>query len=127
MPIPLKVTLITPVAGTTPATDGHFGYETFLVTFDPTTNANGTASGITDFTGTYSYLVEPVASDRIRTLLNLPTTGTAFGDASAQGTVPVSVPPSGSAGRASPASTRRSRPSRWRVTRANRSRASPSI
>src|SRR4029077_516690 len=31
----------------------------FTATFDPKTNANGSPSGITNFTGTYSYLIAP--------------------------------------------------------------------
>ena len=43
------------VAGITPAGDGM----NFTITFDPTRKANGTPSGIVNFTGTYSYLIAP--------------------------------------------------------------------
>jgi subtilisin-like proprotein convertase family protein len=48
-PIQLEVT------GIIPAGDGT----NFTVTFDPKTKADGTQSGITNFTGTYSYLIAP--------------------------------------------------------------------
>ena len=37
----------------------HDGYTSFVVTFDPNKQPNGSASGITNFTGTYSYLIAP--------------------------------------------------------------------
>ena len=37
----------------------HDGYTSFAVTFDPTKKPNGSASGILDFTGTYSYVIAP--------------------------------------------------------------------
>ena len=67
--IPLEVLSVTPVAssgiGPTPsgagsnATNPIFGYTEFTVVFSVTTQADGAASGITNYTGTYSYLVAP--------------------------------------------------------------------
>ena len=62
-PIPLKVLSVTPVKPpgyvTDPTQDGVDGYTTFLVTFNPDEMPNGSASGITNYTGTYSYVVAP--------------------------------------------------------------------
>lgn len=65
--VPLFVAAVTPISGDT------FGATSFQVTFDPTKNADGTTrTGNLDFTGTYSYLIKPGISDRIRSLVNAP-------------------------------------------------------
>src|SRR5262249_29732595 len=51
--IPLKVTSFAPTGGGTGPTTQ------FTAVFDPRTNADGSPSGITNFTGTYSYLIAP--------------------------------------------------------------------
>ena len=62
-PIPLMVTSVAPIQPpdyvTDPTLNGVDGYTKFLVTFDPDQKPDGSASGITDFTGTYSYVVAP--------------------------------------------------------------------
>ena len=55
-PISLYVIGVTPVPGTGSAAGG---YTQFTVTFDPAKLANNTPSGITNYTGTYSYLIAP--------------------------------------------------------------------
>ena len=44
------------------------GGNTFSVTFDPDHKPDGTASGITHYTGTYSYFIRPEITDLIRTV-----------------------------------------------------------
>ena len=53
--IPLRVTGVAPLDGMT-----------FEVNFNPTQRPDGTPSGITNFTGTYSYVVAPTITDTIR-------------------------------------------------------------
>ena len=61
--IGLRVLSVAPVPNLSdPLNDGTFGYTTFLVTFDPTNPNNGVATGV----GTYSYVIRPTLSDRIR-------------------------------------------------------------
>src|SRR5262249_27538016 len=57
--VPLRVTGIAPVAGSGVGPNNQFGYTHFTVTFDPNQKPDGWASGITNFTGTYSYLIAP--------------------------------------------------------------------
>ena len=57
--VPLQVLSVTPVASTGVGPDDKFGYTEFTVTFNPMRSAGGSPSGITNFTGTYSYLVVP--------------------------------------------------------------------
>ncbi len=61
--IPLLVTSVTPIAPpyyvTDPTQNGTDGYTNFMITFDPDENAKGKPSGITDYTGTYSYVILP--------------------------------------------------------------------
>ena len=61
--IPLMVTSVTPIQPpgyvTDPTQNGVDGYTTFLVTFNPDKKPDGSASGITNYTGTYSYVVAP--------------------------------------------------------------------
>jgi subtilisin-like proprotein convertase family protein len=57
------------VTGVTPTQSDAFGSTQFLITFDPTKNADGSArTAPIDFTGTYSYLVKPSIADRIRSI-----------------------------------------------------------
>ena len=60
---PLLVTGIAPVVPpyyvTDPTQDGKDGYTNFLVTFNPDKMPNGMASGISNYTGTYSYVIAP--------------------------------------------------------------------
>jgi len=62
-PVPLLVTGVAPLAPpyyvTDPTQDGQDGYRTFLVTFNPDKKPDGTASKITNYTGTYSYIIAP--------------------------------------------------------------------
>jgi subtilisin-like proprotein convertase family protein len=61
--IGLRVLTITPVPNLSdPLDDGTLGYTTFRVTFDPHDPSNGLMTGV----GTYSYVVRPTLSDRIR-------------------------------------------------------------
>ena len=57
--IPLRVTGISPITSSGVGPGNKFGFTQFRVTFDPNTKAGGGASGITNFTGTYSYLIAP--------------------------------------------------------------------
>ena len=57
--IPLLVTGVTPVLSSGVGPEGKFGYTEFTVTFDPTTLPDGSPSGITNYTGTYSYMILP--------------------------------------------------------------------
>jgi len=66
-PVPLFVTLVSPMPTGTRENNGEFGYTRWLINFDPTKNADGSSRGTNlDFTGTYSYLIKPSISDRIR-------------------------------------------------------------
>ena len=95
--VPLLVTAVKPVSTPgDPNNDGHFGYTTWLVTFDPTKNASGAASGITNFTGTFSYYIKPEVSDRIRSYQVLQTTQPPVNQGSQD--TPVTIPQSGSGG-----------------------------
>ena len=61
--IPLEVLGVAPIQPpdyvTDPTQNGTDGYTNFMVTFDPNFKPNGSPTGITDFTGTYSYVVAP--------------------------------------------------------------------
>ena len=61
--IPLEVLSVTPVASSGVGSSTNptkFGYTQFTIVFSVTTQADGsTPSGITNYTGTYSYLVAP--------------------------------------------------------------------
>ena len=58
--ISLDVLPVTPVAASGVGPDNKFGYTEFTVAFDPAKVAGGASgSGITNYTGTYSYLVTP--------------------------------------------------------------------
>ncbi len=57
--IPLLVTGVNPVASSGSGPGNSFGYTQFTVTFNPSKNSGGAASNITDYTGTYSYLIAP--------------------------------------------------------------------
>jgi len=59
----LRVLSIVPVPNfADPLDSGRFGYTTFKVTFNPVDPNNGVATGV----GTYSYVVRPNVTDRIR-------------------------------------------------------------
>ncbi len=63
--IGLRVTGITPVQDlSNPLDDGTLGYTTFRVTFDPHIPGTSIATGV----GTYSYIVRPNLSDRMRSV-----------------------------------------------------------
>ena len=57
--IPLDVLSVVPVASSGVGPDDKFGYTEFTVTFDPALQPGGGSSGITNYTGTYSYLITP--------------------------------------------------------------------
>ncbi len=61
--IPLLVTGVAPFAppdyDTDPTQDGTDGFENFIVTFNPNELPSGAASDITNYTGTYSYVILP--------------------------------------------------------------------
>ncbi len=63
VPIGLRVTDIVPLD------NGNFGATNFRVTFDPTDPSTGVPTGV----GTYSYIVRPNLSDRIRNVLGAGT------------------------------------------------------
>ncbi len=64
-PIGLRVTGITPVPNLAdPLDDGSRGYTTFRVNFDPHEPGTNLATGV----GTYSYIVRPNLSDRMRSV-----------------------------------------------------------
>ncbi len=61
----LRVLSIVPVPNfADPLDDGSHGYTTFKVTFSPVDPNNGVATGV----GTYSYVIRPNVSDRIRSV-----------------------------------------------------------
>ena len=61
--IPLLVTSVAPIVPpyyiTDPTQDGTDGYTNFLITFNPDQLPSGAPSGITNYTGTYSYVILP--------------------------------------------------------------------
>jgi len=57
--IPLQVLSVTPIASSGVGPDSKFGYTQFKVTFSTTTQPDGTPSGISNYTGTYSYMITP--------------------------------------------------------------------
>jgi len=59
--IPLQVLSVAPVAssGVGPNNSAKFGYTQFTVTFSTKTQPDGTPSGISNYTGTYSYMITP--------------------------------------------------------------------
>ena len=82
--------------------NNKFGYTEFTVTFDPTTHANGTLSGITNFTGTYSYAILPdgngtTISEPIRSFVATPVILPTIGPVASK-QVPLRVPTSGTGG-----------------------------
>ena len=100
--IPLKVTSFAPTGGgSSPATQ-------FTATFDPKTKADGTPSGITNFTGTYSYLIAPddgqghVIAAPIQAYVTTPVAKPVIGPI-ASTNVPLPIPSSGTGGSGTPA------------------------
>ncbi len=75
-PIPLLVTSVAPMPPpyyvTDPTQDGTDGFRTFIINFDPTKLPSGASSGITDFTGTYSYVVVPDGGGTTPTVISSP-------------------------------------------------------
>ena len=57
--IPLDVVSVTPITSSGVGPDNKFGFTRFTVVFDPADTATGGASGIVNYTGTYSYMVTP--------------------------------------------------------------------
>ncbi len=57
--VPLQVLSVTPVPSSGVGPDSKFGYTEFTVTFDPTTRPDDSPSDITNYTGTYSYMILP--------------------------------------------------------------------
>ena len=57
--VPLEVLTVTPVTASGVGPDDKFGYTRFKVTFSVNSQPGGASSGITNYTGTYSYLVAP--------------------------------------------------------------------
>ena len=100
--IPLAVLSVEPVLSSGVGPDNRFGYTEFTVTFDPTTNTDGTPSGITNFTGTYSYAVLPDGNgtaiiEPIRSFVATPVTLPTLGPIASRD-VPLRVPTSGTGG-----------------------------
>ena len=74
----------------------------FTVTFDPTTQPDGTPSGITNYTGTYSYMILPdgngtAISSPIRSFVDTPVILPTIGPVASK-QVPLRVPTSGTGG-----------------------------
>ncbi len=100
--ISLAVLSVKPVLSSGVGPNHRFGYTEFAVTFDPTTNADGTPSGITNYTGTYSYAVLPDAngaaiSEPIRSFVATPVILPTIGPVASK-QVPLRVPTSGTGG-----------------------------
>ncbi len=57
--IPLDVLSISPVISSGVGPGNKFGYTEFTVVFDPAKVTGGGASGIANYTGTYSYMITP--------------------------------------------------------------------
>ena len=97
LPISLDVTSVKPVptAGDSD-NDGRFGYTQWLITFDPSKLANGTArTGTIDYTGTYSYLIEPEISDEVRSFQVTPVVEPVITQAAVAANVPQPIPSAG--------------------------------
>ena len=62
--VPLLISSVTPIAG------NAFGSTEFLVKFDPRYQPNNDPTNLNgDFVGTYSYIIQPTISDRIRSIV----------------------------------------------------------
>ena len=57
--IPLEVLSVTPVVASGVGPDNKFGFTEFTVTFSVKSQPTGGASGIANYTGTYSYMITP--------------------------------------------------------------------
>ncbi len=101
--IPLQVLSVTPVASSGVGPDDKFGYTQFTVTFDPNLQPDGTPSGISNFTGTYSYMITPddesgtPISTPISSFITVPVVQPVIGPISSTD-VPLRVPTSGTGG-----------------------------
>ena len=134
--IPVLVTGVTPVASSGVGPNNKFGFTEFTVTFDPTQAAGGGASGIQNFTGTYSYIITPddgqgtpIVSP-IASYVNVPAAQPVIGPVAAnrgelQPPHPQQPPSAGPAAPGRPRTTR-SRRSPWRATPTSSSPGSPS-
>jgi subtilisin-like proprotein convertase family protein len=75
-PIQLMVTNVAPLPPpdyvTDPTQNGVDGFRTFMITFNPDLKANGSPSGITNYTGTYSYVVAPDNGSATPTVISTP-------------------------------------------------------
>ena len=101
--IPLQVLSVTPVASSGVGPDNKFGYTQFTVAFNPKMQPDGTPSGISNFTGTYSYMITPddgsgtPISSPISSFITVPVTQPVVGPISSTD-VPLRVPTSGTGG-----------------------------
>jgi len=101
--IPLQVLSVTPVASSGVGPDNKFGYTQFTVAFDPKTQPDGTPSGISNFTGTYSYMITPddgsgtPITSPISSFITVPVSQPVIGPISSTD-VPLRVPPLGTGG-----------------------------
>ena len=94
---------VTPVASSGVGPDNKFGYTQFTVTFSPKTQPDGTPSGISNYTGTYSYMITPddgsgtPISSPISSFVTVPVVQPVIGPISSTD-VPLRVPTSGTGG-----------------------------
>ena len=102
-PIPVDVTSVTPVANSGVGPESVFGFTQFQVTFNPNESPNGDASGIANYTGTYSYIIQPddqsgtAIVSPIRSFVNSPVDQPVIGPVMSTN-VPLNVPTSGTGG-----------------------------
>jgi subtilisin-like proprotein convertase family protein len=102
-PIPVDVTSVTPVANSGVGPESVFGFTQFQVTFNPNESPNGDASGIANYTGTYSYIIQPddqsgtAIVSPIRSFVNSPVDQPVIGPVMST-SVPLNVPTSGTGG-----------------------------
>jgi subtilisin-like proprotein convertase family protein len=101
--IPLQVLSVTPIASSGVGPDNKFGYTQFTVTFSTQKQSDGTPSGITNYTGTYSYMITPddgsgtPISTPISSYVTVPVAQPVIGPISSTD-VPLPVPTSGTGG-----------------------------
>jgi subtilisin-like proprotein convertase family protein len=101
--IPLQVLSVAPIASSGVGPDNKFGYTQFKVTFSTTTQPDGTPSGITNYTGTYSYMITPddgsgtAISSPISSYVVVPVAQPVIGPVPSTN-VPLAVPTSGTGG-----------------------------
>ena len=101
--IPLQVVSVTPVASSGVGPDSKFGYTQFTVTFNPKLQPDNTPSGISNYTGTYSYMITPddgsgtPISSPISSFITVPVAQAVIGPV-ASTDVPLRVPTLGTGG-----------------------------